>query len=203
MRMLLSIGAAARCLLVFASFAGLCAALRVRFGLHRFVAPFTAACGVIVFLMLAGMAGLLRPALFALCALGLLGAAYAYLIRRARPEWRLILALAAVFALLYWRYSPCHFWRTDDFSHWGHAARHLLTTDRFPNGGDSYIYFQSYPLGSACFIYYLSRFVSDSEGFMLFAQSVLYVLLFLPVFSLVQRQRRVYYPILAALFLLL
>lgn len=201
--MLDSLVADARCLLVFASFAGLSAALRVRFGLHRFVAPFTAACGVIVALMLAGMAGLLEPALLALYALGALGLIYAYGLRRARPEWGLILALLAACALLYWRYAPCQLWRTDDFSHWGHAARHLLLTDRFPNGGDSYIYFQSYPLGSACFIYYLARFTSRSEGFMLFAQSALYLLLFLPAFSLVRRQRRIYYPILAALFLLL
>ncbi len=201
--MLASIGTVARGLMVFASFAGLCAALRVHLKLHRFVAPFAAACCVIVLLMFAGMVGVLKPAAIALYALGALGLIDVCCVRRERLEWGLILALLAALAFMYWRYGPCHFWRTDDFSHWGHAARHLLRTDRFPNGGDSYIYFQSYPLGSACFIYYLARFVSAEEGFILFAQSALYVLLYLPVFSLVRQQRRIYYPILAALFFLL
>ena len=189
-----------RALVLGASFTGLCAALRTRFGLNRFVAPCTAACGIIVALMLAGMLGILKIAAYVLYALGLAGLLYAYVLRRGRPEWGLILALALVAGLLAWRYYPCHLFRIDDFSHWGQAARHLLNTDRFPNGGDTYIYFQSYPLGATCFIYYVVRPLIHIEGLYLFAQGMLCVLLFLPVFALVRGSRRIYYPLIAAVF---
>ena len=45
----------------------------------------------------------------------------------------------------------------DNFTHWETAALHLLRKDRFPNFQDSYIRFQSYPLGTASLIYYFCK----------------------------------------------
>lgn len=191
-----------RALLLGVSFAGLCAALSARFRLDRFVAPFVAASGIIIALMLAGMLGLLLPAACALYAAGFAGVAWQLWAKRCPPPG-MLLALALFTAFLVWRFYFCPLERDDDFSHWALVARHLLLHDRFPRGGDSVIVFQSYPVGAACFIYYIARFTENSEGVYLIAQNLLLALLFLPTFSLIRARRGTYYPIAFALFFLL
>ena len=71
-----------RALLLAASFTGLVAAVRSETGLDRFIAPFFTASGVIVILMLAGMANVLRIAFYLLYAAGYVGLVLAYGIRR-------------------------------------------------------------------------------------------------------------------------
>lgn len=64
----------------------------------------------------------------------------------------------------------------DNFSHWATATRVLLENDRFPNFTDSNIAYQSYPLGSASFIYYICFITgSDSEWVQMFAQAILMI----------------------------
>ena len=198
-----SFSLAVRALLLAASFVGLCAALRVRFGLDPFVAPFVAACGIVTALMLGGMAGALAPAAYALYLLGFAGLAYAYFIKRASPHLHLLILLILFVGFLVWRFYPCPLQRNDDLSHWGLVARHLLRADRFPRSGDDFIYFQSYPLGAACFIYYIGKATVNTEGIYLVAQNLLLGLLYLPMFSLIHKRQRVFYPIAAALFFLL
>ena len=192
----------ARALFVLASFAGLCAAIRVRLGIDRFIAPFLAASGTILFLMLSGMLGALKIGTYALYALGYAGLLYAYAIKRARPQWGLLLAFFLFFGFLTLRFSTSLLRFHDDFSHWGMVIRHMLRRDRFPGAADSYITFQSYPLGATCFLYYIARAVENSEGICLLAQNLLFGILILPVFSLTQHRKRVLYPLTAALFLL-
>lgn len=192
----------ARGLLLAMSFVGLCAGLRVLLKLDRFVAPFVAVSGVIAALMLGGMAGVLSVAFWLLYALGFLGLIYAYFIRRVKPAYGLIAAMLVFCVFLVWRFYPCPLYRNDDVSHWGLVARHLLRYDRFPNGDDSFVFFQSYPLGAASFIYYVARSLINSEGLYLVAQNFLLGALFLPMFSLIRENRRLCYPIAAAIFLL-
>ena len=200
---MLSFSLAIRSLLLVASFAGLCAALRVRFGLDPFIAPFSAACGIITVLMLGGMIGVLAPTAYALYLLGFAGLAYTCFIKRTSPHWYLLILLILFVGFLIWRFYFCPLWRNDDLSHWGLVARHLLRNDRFPRGGDDFIYFESYPLGTACFIYYIGKATIHTEGIYLVAQNLLLGLLYLPMFSLIYKRRRVFYPIAAALFFLL
>lgn len=54
----------------------------------------------------------------------------------------------------------------------------------FPNFQDPVIYFQSYPLGSAEFIWYVCRCVGCSEGITMFVQKALILSCVLPFFML-------------------
>ena len=50
----------------------------------------------------------------------------------------------------------------DDFSHWATAVKAMLLNDRMPNFQDTVVMFQSYPLGSSLFLYYVSRIVGTT-----------------------------------------
>ena len=64
----------------------------------------------------------------------------------------------------------------DNFSHWGTVVRLVVEKDAFPNFEDSIIVFQSYPTGSAAFIYYFAKITGlRSEWFYLWTQEVLTV----------------------------
>ena len=190
-----------RALLLAASFTGLVAAVRSETGLDRFIAPFFTASGVIVVLMLAGMAHALKVAFYALYAAGFAGLAFAYGYRRRRPDLPVIALLAAFALFLVWRMYPAKLFSNDDLSHWGLVARHLLRTDAFPDASVGTVLFQSYPLGGAAFIYYFARTLESSEGVWLIAAEFLYGLAFLPVLSHARRNRTWAAPILAGMFL--
>lgn len=81
----------------------------------------------------------------------------------------------------------------DDFSHWGLVAREILLLDRLPNFNDSLISFQSYPTGTAGFIYFIGKIIGFSEGGMLFAQSIILVSGIIPLFSFITSKKRISY----------
>ena len=187
-------------LLIAASFAGLCAALRVRLRISPFIAPMTAVSGIIVSLMLAGMLGVLKIAAYCLYILGILGLLYACIYKRSAPHWG-VLALFVLFAsFLVFRFHASMLRHYDDFTHWGVIVSHLLRHDRFPAAQDAAITFQSYPPGAACFIYYVARAVGNYEGVYLIAQNFMLGVFFLPIFALIGRRKRVLYPAAIALF---
>lgn len=51
----------------------------------------------------------------------------------------------------------------DDFSHWGTMIKCILVNNRYPRATDTCITFQSYPPGSANFIYYCCRITGNRE----------------------------------------
>lgn len=62
----------------------------------------------------------------------------------------------------------------DNFSHWAVVAKELLLNNRFPNFQDSHIMFQSYPPGSAAYIYYICKITGIySEWMMMYAQATM------------------------------
>lgn len=61
----------------------------------------------------------------------------------------------------------------DDFSHWATVVKAMLLNDRMPNFQDTVVMFQSYPLGSSLFLYYVCRIVGTTEACMLWAQVLL------------------------------
>ncbi len=78
----------------------------------------------------------------------------------------------------------------DNFSHWALVVKQMLLTDRFPTWQDPIILFQSYPLGSSVFVYYVSKIISTvSEGCQMFAQTMLTLSMILPLFSLVRKNK--------------
>lgn len=192
-----------RCVLLLISFAGLCAFFRAHWSVDRFIAPLVAASSIILLTMLFGMMGLLKYGVYLLFALGFAGLVYACAVRRVRLDLPLLLLGALFTVFLSWRFFGATLRHYDDFSHWGLVVRHLLNSNRFPGPQDAYIKYQSYPLGTACFIYYVARLTTDAECVYLIAHNLLIGIAFLPLFALVRRRKRLLYPLLAAVFFVL
>ena len=72
----------------------------------------------------------------------------------------------------------------DNFSHWATALKAVYTNNRFPNFSNINIGFQSYPLGSASFIYYICKIAGIfSEWSQMYAQAVLMAGMLLSLFA--------------------
>jgi len=189
-----------RAILFSLSFIGLSAAVRQKLKLNPFVAPMLSACAVLSILMGSGMLRVLHGGFLLLYTAGFAGLIYAYVLKKLRPAWGLIGLYAAFCAYLAWRYWLCPIYRADDVSHWGLVARYLLENDAFPNSSTDIVFFQSYPLGSASFIYYVSRAVSSQEGMWLIAQNLLMGILALPLFAHIGGNKKWLVPAAAGLF---
>lgn len=118
--------------------------------------------GSVIFL--AGLLNVLPEAAALICAGGLVCLVRAVVKRELKPQISLggifFVLVCIALALLLKGEKLIYI---DNFTHWETAVRHLLATDRFPNFQDSYIRFQSYPLGTASLIYYFAR-VSGIES---------------------------------------
>lgn len=173
------------------SFAGLCGLLKRRFGLNGATVPLAACCGIIVLLLLGGMAGALDAVWWLTFAGGLAGFVWCYPVKRTKVDWPMAAVLAA--ALIYgcWRYRDAYITSRDTVSHWAMVVKYMLREHRLPDDSTRLIYFQSYPLGSASFIYYAARLFGPGEPAYIVAQMMLNVCAFLPVFGLI-RQNRVF-----------
>jgi len=77
----------------------------------------------------------------------------------------------------------------DSFSHWALVVKQMLNTNRFPNFTDTLITFQSYPLGSATYIYYFSKIVGQSESIQMLAQAYIMISMILPVFAFIKHNK--------------
>lgn len=174
---------------VAASFTGLCALLRHGLKIESLAAPLTAACVSAVWLMLGGMAGLLDPAWWCLFIAGLAGFVWRIVLRRDWPN-PVALGISAAFLLLGWlRYRHAYLTSGDSISHWGMVLKYMLKEHRFPDHTTRLIYFQSYPLGSASFVYSLLYPLGGGEARYMVAQMMLNVFAYLPVFGLIRRNR--------------
>lgn len=71
----------------------------------------------------------------------------------------------------------------DDFSHWGLIVKNLLMEDRLPNFTNVRIMHNSYPPGSALFIYYFCKIVGATEGLALIGQMIMSMSGLLSLFS--------------------
>ncbi len=85
-----------------------------------------------------------------------------------KGQWKPGISLGGAFflfmcAVLAARLYGCRFIHLDNFTHWALAVRHMLTKNRFPNFADSYVRFQSYPLGAGALIYYFAK-ISGIRG---------------------------------------
>ncbi len=109
-------------------------------------------------MFVAGLLNVLPETAILVCLGGLVCLAWTLV----KEKRKLTLSLGGAFflmmcAILVARLWGCHFIHLDNFTHWGLAVRHMLTKDRFPNFTDSYIRFQSYPLGAGALIYYFAK----------------------------------------------
>lgn len=79
-----------------------------------------------------------------------------------------VFAVSTIILLVACKFIDFYVW--DNYSHWALIVKNMLSTNRFPNFEDTMIIFQSYPTGSASFIYFICRIVGNTEGIMLFGQ---------------------------------
>lgn len=71
----------------------------------------------------------------------------------------------------------------DNFSHWGVIVKSLIMNKAVFNANESIITFNSYPPGSALFIFYFSNLVGVSESLALYSQIIVILSALLPLFS--------------------
>ena len=171
------------------SFWGISSFIKHKCRIDGMVAPFMSACAVIILLMLGGMAGVLRWTKYALQAVGLVSFAYYNIVRRKKPDWLAVGIIAALFVFCVLRFSGQFYTENDSISHWGLVAKHLFKYNAFPNAQAEYIYFQDYPLGTACFMYFFACVKNIPESFCLTAQFMLMAVSCMPVLAFVKKNR--------------
>lgn len=76
----------------------------------------------------------------------------------------------------------------DNFSHWALVVKKIIETNRFPNGFDEIITFKEYPLGSAIFIYFFTKFTNTNESTQMLAQAYMMLVCIMPLFSNTKKQ---------------
>ena len=113
-----------------------------------------------------------------------------------------IIFFAVMCVFLGWRLYGSVFTSQDNFSHWGTALKVMIVNDRFPNFQDIVSY-QSYPLGSASFIYYLVKISGiHLEWVQLFAQAILMMGMLVCLFAFAHKTMSIIFAAAASLILL-
>src|SRR5690606_26887763 len=79
----------------------------------------------------------------------------------------------------------------DNFSHWALVVRVMLAEGRFPTAEDTVVVFQSYPLGSASFVYLFNRTLTAAESVAMLAQQLLTFSYVLALLSATPRRKGV------------
>ncbi len=146
----------------------------------------------ICILFIAGILNLLSLAVGGIFLLGLLLAARSLKNRRQYQDFCCIGYVFFTVLCLYFLFmlKGQVFNSYDNFSHWALVVKQMLLTNRFPTWQDEIILFQSYPLGSSVFVYYVSKIISTvSEGCQMFAQTMLILSMILPLFAFVKKNK--------------
>lgn len=163
------------------------------------------ASGVGSTMFLAGILNIMKPTALLIFAAGLVFAVKT-LIKNKFPVQlysyggiALIVGAVGLFVISY----GSKFINYDNFSHWVVVAREILENDRFPNFQDTLITFQSYPTGSASFIYYMCKISGiHSEWMMMYAQGLAIIAMLLPMFAFCKKICSVLLPAVTMIFIL-
>lgn len=91
---------------------------------------------------------------------------------------------------LYLWLSDVKYYAYDNFSYWGLIVKNLIINSQFPNFDDPLIIFQSYPPGSACFIWFVCKVIGYSEGHTLFAQVLFIISCGVALFGLIDKNQK-------------
>lgn len=173
-----------RSLLLALSFYGYLQVLSKRIRIEIAVSVLLSAIGAVMFL--AGMGNMLQE-MTILIFCGGLYLTYRSIRKKESPFVLLSPGICFFFVgsavLLYFVYGM-KFEAYDDFSHWATAAKSLAEYDRFPNASNTDISFTSYPLGSASFIYYITKILGiSSEWIQCYTQNILILSLVVSIFA--------------------
>ena len=180
-------------LLFMASGFGYWEYFRRKAGMNVFFLPaFTISLQSLI-LFFGGILNILKPSAIVLFGAGLLMAAY-YLLKDFKNAvipylniGYLFLGVGLLAVLIATKGQV--FWHYDNFSHWAMVVRNMLATNRYPSFADRLILFQEYPLGSASYIYYFAKVVSESECMQMTAQAFMMLCFILPVFKYVKKHQ--------------
>lgn len=171
------------------SFIGLVSLTKRVFRADDFTAPAVSAACAMVFLVLSGMAGVLKAAAYLLYAVGFSGLV-AKAVCRKKPGKDYVCVVSACvlwLAFLTFRLRNAWLYHPDDFGHWGLVARFLLSNNAFPDAAMELMHFPSYPPATAVFIYYFGLFSENSDRIYMIAQAFLVFLFALPMLSLFRK----------------
>lgn len=75
----------------------------------------------------------------------------------------------------------------DDFTHWGMMAREILYINQYPTFKNPVIWLQTYPPGTATYIYYYSFFTENTESIWLLAQTYITLTCILCIFAFLNK----------------
>ncbi|MCI2047479.1 MAG: hypothetical protein LKJ90_07160 [Faecalibacterium sp.] len=173
-------------------------------GLHWAFAPVLAVSCIALAVFGAGLLNILVPVVWAVFLAGLFFALReGVCLAKAPKAWwaaypKAWLVLAGLWGYFYAFFAGQQLVGSDNFSHWGLVVKTMLRYDRFPNFSNAgYLDFQSYPLGSSSFLYYVCRLISGGEGCMIFAQSILTLAALFTLCAFVQKRRALQYGVVA------
>lgn len=99
----------------------------------------------------------------------------------------LLLIYFVILASVLWKTNLVHY---DNFSHWATIVKFLVTQDRLPDSMDTIISFTSYPMGSALFLYYTTKFIGYYEPVLLISQAIFIFTCFYACFACLKDRTR-------------
>lgn len=79
----------------------------------------------------------------------------------------------------------------DDFSHWALIVKYMLINNTLPTADDQLLLFKSYTTGTAGFIYYICKSISQSETYMLWGHTLLKLGCIYSVFAFIKPKKYV------------
>jgi len=181
--------------------------------------PVTVFSGIVLLMHVGGLLNMLWPMVLLITGLGAL--CLLWFLFKVRIQWAylkklftpgmviFLLASAAMFVA----YRHARLLTNDDYSHWGLIVKQMSLHGRLPDDLVKVITFQSYPPGSALFIYYIIEVLGCGfntakelgldyvEGKMLFAQGMLLFSCLLTLFPFAKTHRKALYCISIAMIL--
>lgn len=98
-----------------------------------------------------------------------------------------ILFYVGIYIVTLWNQSLLHY---DNFTHWATIVKFLYLEDRLPAVADRIISYNTYPVGSSLYLYYITKYVGFSDGIMLVGQFLIIAAAQFTIFGVVKDRRR-------------
>lgn len=92
-----------------------------------------------------------------------------------------------IYIVTLWNQSLLHY---DNFTHWATIVKFLYLEDRLPTVADRIISYNTYPVGSSLYLYYITKYVGFSDGIMLVGQFLIIAAAQFTIFGVVKDRRR-------------
>lgn len=182
-----------RLALLLLSILGYCFFIEKNYGVRFEFGPAVVCSGISSIMFFAGILNIFAPVVFLLTTGGVVLLLFTLTKKRAEllcNTRSIIVCLIWIAALFYFAFlvSNAHFLHYDNFSHWATVVKSMLLNDRMPNFQDSLIMFQSYPLGSSVFIYYVCKVIGDTDACLIFGQLLMLISYLLPLIAFVKKR---------------